>query len=313
MGASSFDGPAAGRSRRRRLVAALAGPVLAAVLTSGCTGAPVREVGAASPVPSAGPTGDAGTAATSTPDPTRARTPTPEPTPTRLPAMTQPRKPYPSPTPRPLPTNPSELDHMKWAMEKVVWAALGQTDPDTSAFCTTLSKTLVNATDPVHFTCRVDANGVTTRFTVVAERKNDEIAYRFTADKLPVTRAKVDYEAARQVFDPARIHCDVTGTELVRVGDPDEIACWVRHPNRTRTRYYGELDRYGVLTFRTEQQLQALASPSPAATKRPKATRGKPARPKAKTGTTARPKTGPGKPNRDSRARGKVTSGSGRH
>lgn len=245
------------------VLAALAATALIAL--TGCAGDPT-----ATPTdpPRIGTPTATPTLATATPTPRPTSTATPVPTPT-LTAMAQPKKPYPSPAPLPLGKNPSELDSMKYAMEKVVWASLGTADPKTSAFCTTLSKMLVRATHPVHFTCTIKAGGVGTEFKVVATKKTDEIDYAFTTTKLPVTMRKVDYEAARQVFDPAKINCDVAKTKLVPVGDPDQITCWVTHPGNTRTRYFGELDRYGVLTFRTQNQLRKLASPSATPTTKP--------------------------------------------
>jgi len=91
------------------------------------------------------------------------------------------------------------------------------------------------------------------------------ITWDFKVARLPVTEKKVEYEASRQSFKPARVTCDIDGTELVPLGDPNAITCWVAQTDNTSVAYHGGLDDSGVITF----TLAAVPTPAPTPTVTP--------------------------------------------
>ena len=130
----------------------------------------------------------------------------------------------------------------------------------------------------LHFGCVVTAGGVRTTFAITSTTGAKHITWDFKVAQLPVAEKKVEYEASRQAFKPARVTCDIDGTELVPLGDPSAITCWVAQTDNTSVAYQGGLDGSGVITF-------TLAAATPAATPTPTRT----ATPSASSSTSPSP------------------------
>lgn len=200
-----------------------------------------------------------------------AQSSTPIPTPTAAPAasikpMVVPTKPYPVPSMPAKPAKTDELTSIGYGVKRVAWASAGTVDPTTSAACATTNAKLVVEKAALRFDCVVTAGGIRTTFAITSTTGAEHITWNFKVARLPVTEKKVEYEASRQAFKPARVTCDVDGTELVPLGDPDAITCWVAQTDNTSVTYHGGLDANGVITF-------ALApTPSPRPTRTSTAT-----------------------------------------
>jgi hypothetical protein len=197
--------------------------------------------------------------------PTQTTASTSTPTPTAAPAasikpMEQPTKPYPLPKMPAKPAKADELALIGYGVERIVWASAGTVDPKTSVACATTNAKLVVEKASLTFDCVVTASGVRTRFAISSRTGAQHITWKFKVDRLPVTVKKVEYEASRQAFKPARVTCDLDGTELVPLGDPNAITCWVAQTDNTSVAYRGGLDDSGVITF------ALAATPSPEAT-----------------------------------------------
>jgi hypothetical protein len=200
--------------------------------------------------------------------PDEAATPpiTPTPTPTAaasLHPMSQPTKPYGLPKMPAKPANADELMSIGYDLERVVWASSGVVDPKTAVTCATTNAKLVVDKAALRFDCVVTAGGVKTTFAVTSTTGAKKIGWDFKVARLPVTEKKVVYEASRQAFRPARVTCDIDDTELVPLGDPNAITCWVAQPDNTSVTYHGGLDDSGVITF------TLAATPTPTPTKTP--------------------------------------------
>jgi len=196
-------------------------------------------------------------------DESAAVTPTPTPTPAAaasLSPMTQPAKPYPQPSMPLKPAKADELTLIGYGVERIVWASAGVVDPTTTVACNTTNAKLVVEKAALRFDCVVTASGVRTTFAISSTTGPKHIAWDFKVARLPVAQKKVEYEMSRQAFKPARVTCDLDGTELVPLGDPDAITCWVVQTDNTSVSYHGGLDDSGVIT------LTLAPLPSPAAT-----------------------------------------------
>jgi hypothetical protein len=179
--------------------------------------------------------------------------------------MVQPTKPYGLPKMPAKPANADELTSIGYGVERIVWASAGVVDPKTAVTCTTTNAKLVVDKAALRFDCVVTAGGVRTTFAITSKTGADKISWDFTVARLPVTEKKVAYEASRQAFKPARVTCDIDGTELVPLGDPNAITCWVAQPDNTSVTYRGGLDDSGVITF----ALAATPTPTPTRTSSP--------------------------------------------
>lgn len=200
---------------------------------------------------SAGAAGDQSTATTPTPTPVPAASLTP---------MLQPTSPYPLPSMPAKPAKADELTSIGYGVERIVWASAGTVDPKSAVACSTTNAKLVVEKALLRFDCVVTASGVRTTFAISSTTGAKHISWKFKVARLPVTSNKVQYEASRQAYKPARITCDVDGTALVPLGDPKAITCWVAQTDNTSVAYHGGLDDSGIITF------TLAASPSPAAT-----------------------------------------------
>lgn len=174
--------------------------------------------------------------------------------------MTQPAKPYPLPSMPAKPAKADELTLIGYGVERVVWASAGVVDPKTTIACGTTNAKLVVEKAALQFDCVVTASGVRTTIAISSTTGAKHINWDLRLARLPVTEKKVEYEMSRQAFKPARITCYVDGTELVPLGDPSAITCWVAQTDNTSVRYHGGLDDSGVIT------LTLAATPSPTAT-----------------------------------------------
>jgi hypothetical protein len=186
------------------------------------------------------------------PDAAPTASPTPSPTPSAaasLLPMVQPTKPYGLPTMPAKPANADELTMIGYGLERVVWASAGVVDPKTKVSCATTNAKLVVDKAALRFGCVVSAGGVKTTFAVASTTGAEKISWHFTVARLPVTEKKVVYEASRQAYRPARVTCDIEDTELVTLGDPNAITCWVAQPDNTSVTYHGGVDDSGVITF----------------------------------------------------------------
>jgi len=192
--------------------------------------------------------------------------------------MVQPTKPYPLPSMPAKPAKADELELIGYGVKRIVWASEGVVDPKASAVCDTTNAKLVVEQASLHFGCVVTAGGVRTTFAITSKTGAKHITWDFKVAQLPVAEKKVEYEASRQAFKPARVTCDTDGTELVPLGDPSAITCWVAQTDNTSVTYEGGLDDSGVITF-------ALAAASPAATPTPTRT----ATPSASSSTSPSP------------------------
>jgi hypothetical protein len=204
----------------------------------------------------------------STPDAPPAASSTPTPTPTAaasLLPMVQPTKPYGLPKMPAKPANADELTSIGYGVERIVWASAGVVDPKTTVSCATTNAKLVVDKATLRFDCVVTAGGLKTTFAITSTTGAQKISWDFKVARLPVTEKKVVYEASRQAYKPARVTCDIEGTELVPLGDPKAITCWVAQPDNTSVTYLGGLDDSGVITF----ALAPTPTPTPTPTASP--------------------------------------------
>jgi hypothetical protein len=163
----------------------------------------------------------------------------------------------------PSPKKADELETLGYRLERVVWASLGTVDPKTHVACDTTNDKLVTVKAALTFHGDVKARGTTTRFVVTTKTGTTSIDWTFKVEKLPMTTKKIEYEAARQAFEPARVTCDVDGTELVPVGVPTAVTCWVAQTDNTSVAYRGGLDATGVITFRPVTPKPTTHTPTP--------------------------------------------------
>ena len=188
--------------------------------------------------------------------------------------MEQPTKPF-QLSKLPKETGSTELDSIRYGLKKLAWVSLGAVPDSTKSTCTVDNADLVAIKEKASksFSCSVMTGAklttgtggskkttltdeVTTRFSVQATRRSSAIDWTYTARSLPVSRAKIEHEIARQAKDPARITCLGDGTVLLRVGDPDPLHCFVTHPDNSQTSYFGGLDTKGSLSFATAKDLE---------------------------------------------------------
>ena len=188
--------------------------------------------------------------------------------------MKQPTKPF-QVTRFPKETGSTELDSIGYGLKKVTWVSLGAIPDTTRSACTVSNADLVAIKEKTSksFVCSVvtgtkQATGTgkakktlivdstTTQFAVRATRRGSTIDWTYVARSLPVSQAKIEHEIVRQSDHPARVTCMVTGTVLLRVGDPDPVHCFVTHPDNTQTTYFGGLDTKGALSFATAKELE---------------------------------------------------------
>ncbi len=232
--------PAVRRVPAARL-AAVGGALL--IVLAGCSGSGAADQSAALPA-----------TPTATPSPAASLRP-----------MVQPTKPYTLPSMPPKPAKADELTLVGYGVKRVVWTSEGFVDPKTSAACDTTNAKLVVEKASLRFDCVVTAGGVRTAFAITSKTGAKHITWDFKVARLPVTEKKVEYEASRQSFKPARVTCDIDGTELVPLGDPNAITCWVAQTDNTSVAYHGGLDDSGVITF----TLAAVPTPAPTPTVTP--------------------------------------------
>lgn len=203
-------------------------------------------------------------------------TPASRATPTLAPLrpMKQPTKPF-LLTKLPKETGSTELDAIRYGLKKLAWVSLGALPGSTRSTCTVDNADLLAIKEKASksFSCAVmtgtkqttgkgsskkttivDENA--TRFGVRATRRGSTIDWTYSARSLPVSRAKLQHEIARQADDPARVTCLGQGTALLRVGDPDAVHCVVTHPDNSQTSYFGRLDTKGALSFATTRDLK---------------------------------------------------------
>lgn len=98
-----------------------------------------------------------------------------------------------------MPAKPSKADELTsigYGVERIVWASAGSVDPTTSAACATTNAKLVAEKATLTFDCVVTASGVRTIFAVSTTTGARRINWDFKVASLPVTGAKVEYEAA---------------------------------------------------------------------------------------------------------------------
>ena len=196
------------------------------------------------------------------------------PEPARLKPMDKPTKPF-QVSKLPRETGTTELDSIRNGLKKVAWVSLGTTPKSIKSACTVDNTELLAIDEKASksFSCDVVTgtkqttgrgeskkteivDEIRTRFTVRATRKGSTIDWTYSARSLPVSRAKMEHEIARQADDPARVTCLGGDTVLLRVGDPDALHCVVTHPDNSQTSYYGGLDTKGALTFATAKDLE---------------------------------------------------------
>ena len=181
---------------------------------------------------------------------TKTATPTPTVTLTPLP---QPDQTYAAPK---MPEGPSksdpELDHIAYQLKRVVWASAGVVDPKTTKASCSKSENDIIQVGSYTFTCDVTLWGSSTRFQVKAKVNRSDVAWSWSAAKLPVSEDKAIHEATRQAFKPARVTCDVIDLELVSVGTRTGLSCWVTDIYNKSTVYRGELLPDGSLAFRPD-------------------------------------------------------------
>jgi hypothetical protein len=207
-------------------------------------------------------------------EPSNAETLVSDAPPARLRPMEQPTKPF-QLTKLPKQTGSTELASIAHGLKKIAWVSLGAIPGSTSSDCSVSNTDLlaIKEKGSKSFTCDVVtgtkkragegsskkttiAGKTTTRFTVRATRRGSTIDWTYSARSLPVLRAKLQHEIARQADDPARVTCLGEATVLLRVGDPDAVHCVVTHPDNTQTSYFGGLDTKGALSFATAQDLE---------------------------------------------------------
>ena len=188
--------------------------------------------------------------------------------------MKQPTKPFQA-TKLPKQTGSTELDAIRYGLKKVTWVSLGAVPGSTTSSCTVDNGDLVAIKEKSSksFSCAVVtgtplttgkggtkkttvADPTTTHFAVKATRRGSTIDWAYVARSLPVSQAKIEHEIARQADDPARITCLVSGTVLLRVGDPDSVHCYVTRPDNSQVSYFGGLDTKGALSFATATDLE---------------------------------------------------------
>ena len=174
------------------------------------------------------------------------------PTPTvTLSPLPQPQKTF--VTPR-MPKAPSKTDtelmRIAYQLKTVIWESSGIVDPETTkAQCTKSADEIIKVGRYV-FSCDVSLWSSSTEFKIRAKVNRSDVEWSWSADKLPVSEDKAVHEATRQSFKPARVTCDVIKLELVEVGVPNGLTCWVTDVYNKSTPYRGELLPDGALAFR---------------------------------------------------------------
>lgn len=231
----------------------------------------------------------AGCSGSATDDTSAPQSSTPTPTPSAAAAaslkpLVRPTKPYPLPSMPAKPAKADELTSIGYGLERIVWASAGVVDPKTSVACATTNAKLVVDRAALRFDCVVTASGIRTTFAITTTTGAQRINWIFKVVRLPVTETKVEYEVSRQAFKPARVTCDVDGTTLVPLGDPEAITCWVAQTDNTSVTYVGGLDDSGVITFTLAPTPTPTSSSTPTPTTSP-STPGSPATSPSTTGS----------------------------
>lgn len=180
----------------------------------------------------------------------RSTKPTATPTVTLSP-LPQPHETFVTPKlPAPPAKSDSELVQIAYQLKTVVWKSAGIVDPKTTKAHCSRSENEIIQVGSYKFTCNVTLWGSSTAFRVAAKVGASDVKWSWSAVKLPVSEKKAVYEATRQGFKPARVTCDIVKLELVEVGKPGGLTCWVTDVYNKSTPYRGELLPNGSLAFR---------------------------------------------------------------
>ncbi len=182
----------------------------------------------------------------------RRRTTTPLPKVTMTP-LPQPDETFATPKmPEPPAKSDPELSRITYELKRVVWGAAGVVDPKTTKAKCSKGENDIIQVGSYQFSCDVTLWGSSTRFNVRAKVNRSDVAWSWSAARLPVSEDKAVYEATRQSFKPAKVTCDVIKLDLVEVGTREGVTCWVTDVFNKQQTYHGELLPDGALAFTTD-------------------------------------------------------------